>query len=456
VLERISGAIGNSNNNNGRCSDMILFQRGIKILILMFMAASLASCHDSDSDSGGDEPLATGLQTIQSGGFEREFYLQLPGEGISRITASSAEAPPLLFTYHGYTGSWENWLGPNRFYDLADVVGDEAIIVSPNGLPNAAGQRVWGGSKDEVFFLDMLAELDRRGLQYDPNRIFVAGHSNGAGFTHELGCTFGDIIRGIATAAGSLTSTDCVGSIGALLMEGSNDPLASGNLAMVGLNYWILYNGWDTNQSVPSTLGPCDDYSFPSELNSPYPVLWCEHTQGHSWPDYGSQTVWDFFTGLDEVEPTVDFPDGGGAERATPPSDTTLSLQIEAPLEMNRPLRGVATLRPTSWLDNPTCAAPAVVLGTFAVDGLVIPGRVSDLITFPITYFVFGGDVTFPSDWALSITVYVEGGSDSVIPTPFVDYDLSYPLTVTDRNLPVVIPEVVTLAPIPDLCGFGG
>ncbi|MGI9308897.1 MAG: alpha/beta hydrolase family esterase [Gammaproteobacteria bacterium] len=440
---------------------MNISNRLIRFFLLVMATLLLASCHDSDSDDGhgGEEPLATGLQTIQSGEDEREFYLQIPEEAngdIARIQASAETHPPLLFTYHGYTGSWENWLGPNRFYDLADVVGNEAIIVSPNGLPNAAGQRVWGGAKDRVFFLDMLAELDRRGLQYDANRVFVVGHSNGAGFTHELGCAFGDIIRGIATAAGSLTGTECIGSLGALLMEGSNDPLASGGLAEVGLNYWVLYNGWDPDQSVPAYEGLCDDYSFPGELNSPYPVLWCEHLQGHSWPDYGSETVWDFFNGFADVAPTPDFPDGGGAERATPPADTTLSLQIEAPVEMNRPLRGVATLRPTSWLTEPGCSAPAVILGNFAVDGLVIPGRVSDLIEIPITYFVFGGDVTFPSDWALSITVYVEGGSDGVIPTPDVDYDLSYPLTVTARETPVVIPEVLTLVPVPDLCGFGG
>jgi poly(3-hydroxybutyrate) depolymerase len=439
---------------------MNVLLRNLRLGFLVLAAVALVSCHDSDSDSGdhnGDEePLATGLQTIQSGDAEREFYLQLPGDAGAVVTASSATAPPLLFMYHGYTGSWQNWLGPDRFYDLADVVGDEAIMISPNGLPDAAGKRVWGGSKDETFFLDILSELGRRGLEYNPNKIFVVGHSNGAGFTHELGCTFGDIIRGIGTGAGSLISTDCVGSSASLLMEGSNDPLASGGLGFGGLIYWVLYNGWDTDQFVPAYEGLCDDYSFPGELNSPYPVLWCEHTQGHSWPDYGSQTVWDFFTGLDEVEPTADFPDGGGAERATPPSDANMTIQIDVPANINRPLRGVATLRPTEWLTNPGCSAPAVVLSQFSVDGVLIPGQVSEEITFPITYFVFGGDVTFPSDWALSITVYVEGGSTSVIPTPGVDYDLSYPLTVTQRDLDVIIPEILTLEPIADLCGFGG
>jgi predicted esterase len=405
-------------------------------------------------------PLVTGLQTMQSGGVEREYYLQLStdyddGTGVQATALGDDTRKPLLFAYHGYTGSYQNWVGDNRFYDLVDVVGDDAIIVVPNGLPNASDQRVWGGQKDLDFFGDMLAELDMRGLQYNPNKIFVVGHSNGAGFAHELGCAYGDVIRGVATAAGALSSTDCVGSMAMLMMQGSNDPLTAGSLAQGALNYWVLYNGWDKAAFVPATVGPCDDYSFPGELNSDFPVLWCEHTQGHDWPDFGSQTVWDFLTGLAEVEPAPDAPFGGGSVRATPQPDAFLTFQIDVPAEMNRPVRGVATLRPLSWVDTPTCSAPDIVLGTFAVDGFLVPGQVSELITIPVTYLDFSRILQFPSDeFALSLTVYVEGGSTSVIPTPFVDYDAAAPISLVAKNSDVVMPEVLTLAPIPNLCGF--
>jgi poly(3-hydroxybutyrate) depolymerase len=415
--------------------------------------------------------LATGLQTMQSGDDEREFYLQLPSDYSADATATAAAVgddtgKPLLFLYHGYTGSYENWVGlapdydlATAYYDMVEVVGDDAIIVVPNGLPNASGQRVWGGNKDLVFFGDMLAELDRRGLQYNPNKIFVAGHSNGAGFTQELGCKYGDVIRGIVTAAGALTSTDCIGSTGVMLMQGSNDPLTSGALAAGALNYWVLYNGWDTDTFVPANPGggePCDDYSFPGELNSDYPVLWCEHTQGHDWPDFGSVRAWSFLQGLNEVEPTPDAPAGGGAERATPLSDANLTFQLIAPAEMNRPLRGVATLRAASWIDpdQQTCTAPTIILGQFSVDGLIIPGQMSE-ITFPITYLDFSGQLQFPSnEYALSITVYVEGGSEGAIPTPGVDYDAETSIALVAEDQDLIIPEPLTLAPVPNLCGF--
>jgi poly(3-hydroxybutyrate) depolymerase len=432
-----------------------------RLLVLLFAALLLSACmfDDDDNNNSSAAPLTTGLQTLESGGDEREYYLQLPADyaadgDVAPAAIGDDTRKPLLFLYHGYTGSYENWIGDDPYYDMVEVVGDDAIIVVPNGLPNAAGERVWGGTKDLDFFVDMLAELDKRGLQYNPNKIFVAGHSNGAGFTHELGCTYGDVIRGIVTAAGALTSTDCIGSTAVMLMQGSNDPLTSGALAAGTLNYWVLYNGWDKDAFVPSTLGPCDDYSFAGELNTDYPVLWCEHTQGHDWPDFGSQTAWDFLSGLNEVEPTPDAPFGGGSDVATPPSDTDLTFQLNVPADMNRPLRGVATLRPVSWVTAPTCSAPDIVLGTFAVDGKLVPGELSEPITVRITYLDFSGQLQFPSDaYALSVTIYVEDGSDGVIPTPGVDHDAAAPISLVSREAPVVMPEPLTLAPTPNLCG---
>jgi hypothetical protein len=117
-------------------------------------------------------------------------------------------------------------------------------------------------------------------------------------------------------------------------------------------------------------------------------------------------------------------------------------------------VNGVATLRPVSWITNPTCSAPDIVLGYFSVDGRVIPGEISEPITIRVTYLDFTGALQFPTDaYALSLTVYVEGGSTSVIPTPGVDYEASAPIALVGKNLPVVMPEPLTLAPVPNLCG---
>ncbi len=442
-----------------------------------------------DDDNGGTdtqsisvtviEAIATGLQTVMSAGFEREYYVQLPGDSGMAAPAAVGDAElPLVLMYHGYSGSYEAWLSETPFYNLAEVIGDEAILIALNGLPDSNGIRSWGAAADFEFFLDLLAELDRRGLEYNSNKIFIAGHSNGGGHVQELACRFGDVIRGVAAAAGSVISTDCVGSAAVMLMQGSDDALTSGVLAGNSRRYWTLYNGWDLEAFVPAPYGQgteCIDYSFPGAANSDYPVLWCEHDEGlpdrlanHNWPSFGSTIAWQLFTSLSEQAPTPDFPgqsacagdlaDCGGAERATPPKDADLIFRIDAPAEMNRPLKAAATLRPVSFIDNPTCSAPDVILNlNFSVDGRVVPGQISEEITIPITYFTFSGAVEYPSDWALSITIYVEGGADGTIPSPFVDHDAVVPFTVLD---PIANPIVdisdtpLVLKPVGDLCGI--
>ncbi len=436
-------------------------QTFLRVFVWVPLALVVTGCFLSDDDDPvAVAPLATGFQTVESSAVEREYYIRLPSDyqpadGVQ--AAAVGDAKPLIMAFHGYTGSYLNWVGENRFYDLIDVVGDGAIFVALNGLPDANGDRGWGGQDDLDFFVDLLAEFDLRGLNYDPTRIFVVGHSNGAGFANELGCAYGDVIRAIATAAGGLISTECVGSLGVLQMHGSNDPLTNGLIAAATKQYWTLYNGWDPDASQPSPLGPCVDFAFPDKPdNVPYPVLYCEHTQGHDWPDFGSVTAWAFMNSLPEVEPTVEAPPGGGAAVATPPSDTTLFVQLQLPVDSPLPLRAAFTLRPVSWIDNPTCSAPDVTLNfPYPVSGVLVPGEVSDQLAVPVTYFSFTGQPTFPSDWTLSVTVYVEGGSDQVIPTPGVDYETKTPITLVSRETELVVPEVLQFQPVEDLCGFG-
>ncbi len=220
--------------------------------------------------------------------------------------------------------------------------------------------------------------------------------------------------------------------------------------------YWVLYNGWDSDAFVPAYDGRCDDYSFPDQPdNLPYPVVWCLHDQGHDIPDFGSEVAWDFLTSLPEVEPTPDSPPGGGAERATPPIDAFVSFQLEAPADMPRALRGATSLRVLSHIDNPTCTAPDIIMRpNFSADGLVIAGQVSEVIRVPFTYLTFpgGGTLTFPSEWALSITIYVEGGSDGAQPFVGIDYNTIAPVSLVSQNTDIVVDEVLTLVPVADLC----
>ncbi len=112
------------------------------------------------------------------------------------------------------------------------------------------------------------------------------------------------------------------------------------------------------------------------------------------------------------------------------------------------------SFRRLSFIDNPTCSAPDIITRpNFSPDGLLIAGQVSEL-RIPFTYQTFpgGGTLTFPSEWALSITIYVEGGSDGVTPTPGVDYNTITPVMLVSRNTDIVVEEVLTLGHVADLC----
>lgn len=436
----------------------LTYRCGAIALLGLVLAGCGADVKPATPTGSQPDMLATGLQTVWSGGVPREYFLNLPADYDDAEGSDSDDsgARPLVIAFHGYTGAYQNWVGETRVYDLIDAIGDEAIFVAPDGLPDATGRRVWGGNADQRFFLDLLAELDRRGLRYDANRIFIAGHSNGAGFAHDLLCRYGDVIRAVVAAAGGLTINDCIGAAAVMIFQGSNDPLTVPNIGRSARNYWVLYNGWDPDAFVPAAVGPCDDYAFPDQPdNLPYPVLWCEHTQGHDWPDFASESAWQFLSTLPEALPGPSAPPGGGADVATPPSDALLTFQVAAPTTINRPLKAAATLRQLDFIDNPTCSVPDVFLNTqFSVDGRIIPGQVSEPITIPITYFSFSGGITFPSEWALTITLYVEGGSAGTIPTPGIDYDVIVPVSLISQNSDVVVSEVLTPVPAADLCGF--
>jgi len=406
------------------------------------------------------EPLATGLQTMQSGGEEREYYVLLPEDNVPVDAVSAAavddDAKPLLIALHGTGGTYERWTERQIGYDLIDFVGDEAVMVFPNALPDANGSPQWSFEYDFDFFLDLLAELDRRGLEYDPDRIFVTGHSSGAGMSHEIGCRFGDVVRAIAPSAGTLISSQCVGAVAVLMSQGVNDALVNVDIARGARRFWSLYNGWDEGVTVAGEISPCVDHSLLGAANTPYPVYWCEHTEGsiddfsgHRWASFTGEAVWSFFSSLPPKASGVEAaspPPGGGNERAAIPSDTTITFTLKYPDDIARPLVGAITLYPDGYLDNPTFSIPSVFLNPQFPVGQVGAG---DTVTYtvPITFFVFSGDpVQFPSSWTLSVSVYVEGGT-SPTPTPGVDHQAQLPITFDSQSTPVTIAEELNLLP---------
>lgn len=370
-------------------------------------------------------PPQTGEVTFMSSGLERKFYLIVPSD-----YDPSQTLKPLLFAYHGTGGSYDAWL--NGYYDLLDAVGDEAIIILAQAEPDVNGTNQWNYAYDLQYFQDMFSWVEER-LSFDKSRVFVTGHSSGGGMAHELGCNFGDKIRGIAVHAGILRSTACVGAVGVLQTHGEYDTLVPSGTGEAGHQFWALYNGFDYGVSTEGIRPFCIDHSGGS---SPYPMQWCLHQEGegveaHNWPSFASVATWEFFSSLSPVAESTDPPVGGGNDKVANLFDTTLSFTLVYPAGIGSVTQGSIGLYPAGTT-TPTGGPDAILQLSFD-PGAVGPGSTQHY-QVPIKY----ANQTFPGTYAIAIVIYVANGGNP-IPYNGIDHIVLTDVNVIDRTTPVVI-----------------
>jgi len=420
--------------------------------VLVLATLIIAGCSDE-----ADNTYVSGLKTLQSNDAEREYYIQFPSDFDPDVEVAplSVADPrkPLLIAFHGTGGSYERWVGEGA-YDLADEVGDDAIMIFPSAREQADGIPNWNYSYDFMFFEDILARLDELNIPYDPARVFITGHSTGGGIAHEIGCRYGDLVRGIAPSAGALLSTACVGGVAVLMAQGENDVLVNINIAGASRNFWAAYNALDSEQSIAGAVSPCVDHSLSAPGGYDYPVVWCQHSEGtlddfsgHAWASFTSEAVWQFFSTLSDVEPGFDEPPGGGNEAVAVEADTTITFTLKYPDELETPLTGAITMYEAGFADCPGFAIPAVFLNVnwLPVGGL--PGATVTYENVPIVFRDFFGpipDEDVAQEWTLQFSVYVEGGG-SLVPVAGLDVKVLKPIDIEGRNVPIVIEEVLEL-----------
>ncbi|MEO8445080.1 MAG: hypothetical protein ABI567_08765 [Gammaproteobacteria bacterium] len=385
---------------------------------------------------GVPNPAESGLRGMQSNSKQRSYYLDLPSD-----YDPYADPRPLIIAYHGTGGSYQAWLDNYRLKEQA--VGDGAILVYPNALPNGAGVNQWDFTDDFRMFEDLFEQLPTV-VTYDPDRVFITGHSSGGGFAHELGCRYGSRIRAIAPVAGSLTATSCTGAVAVIQIQGEKDSLVPLAIAQLGRRFWVLYNGFNTSMNVPGIEVPCVNYAL---TLSDYPVQWCQHQEGdgvtaHAWPTFASRVIWEFFQGLTSVPvPHADPPPNGGNDKPLAGTDTTLTVRLRYPTGMPTPVKLAVVLGPAGTR-QPLSGAPLAFLNLNVAPGAVAGDERS--YSIPVTYR--GGDVAFPGSYTLEIVVYCEGGGFP-IPAAGIDHVALADVELVDRTTPIVIPGVLELEP---------
>jgi len=166
--------------------------------------AETASPETTVSAGSSSSPVVkpgTHMETMQSGGQNRDYIIHIPSDydGIRSL--------PLVFVLHGFGGSDEEMARSTGMIPKADQ--ENFIVVFPQGTGHPSA---WNAviipqpvitADDLTFFRDMISRFEQR-LHIDTKRIYVAGFSNGAFFTDQLGAELTNQFAAIAVVEGSI------------------------------------------------------------------------------------------------------------------------------------------------------------------------------------------------------------------------------------------------------------
>lgn len=169
--------------------------------IFPVVVASLALFGCSSAQSPG---RAAGRyeEKVTVDGVERTYILRVPK------SYSPSKKTPLVVVYHGYTGSGAEAEIYTRFGEKAEAEGFIAVFPDGTGKPrgwNAGFMNLTGSAKsDEVKFTTQLLDQVEKEVSVDEDRVYFAGHSNGAMLSHYLASKLSTRVAAIGAVAGTI------------------------------------------------------------------------------------------------------------------------------------------------------------------------------------------------------------------------------------------------------------
>jgi polyhydroxybutyrate depolymerase len=242
-------------------------------------------------------------RTIEVGSVQRNYILDVPENVRPHVPV------PLLFDFHGFGHSAAGLWRVSGFRQLA--ARDGFVTVYPDGLPvhllgrDAPGWEIFttAGNRDLAL---TAALLDRLEAEYcvDEARVFATGFSNGAFFTHLLGCTMADRFAAIAPVSGALITTPCVPTRGVpvVIHHGRHDPLIAVQQGRNARDAWIekdqCHQPSETageGTRTPRQEHTADGCEWYRHCRDGAAVEYCENDGEHRWPVEATERIWNFF-----------------------------------------------------------------------------------------------------------------------------------------------------------------
>jgi polyhydroxybutyrate depolymerase len=170
--------------------------------------------------------------TLTHDGRTRRYVLRVPPTG-------GAQAPVVL-AFHGLntTPAIQEYVSSMS----ADADARGYVLVYPEGIGMSfnAGACCGDANSDDIddvgFSLAVLARLERD-LCIDPARVYVTGLSNGGHMAYRFACEQADVVAGVASVAGIITSLPCRPSrpVSVLHLHGTADSIVRYDFGIAGL-----------------------------------------------------------------------------------------------------------------------------------------------------------------------------------------------------------------------------
>lgn len=266
------------------------------------------------------------LHQFSHGGLNREYYLYLPD--------SMEVDSPLLFVFHGYSGSASGIMNYSGLNQIAD--GNGFAVCYPQGLIDDWNYSFWNvgydwhvdETVDDVGFIISLTQYLQAEYNLSTDNIFSTGMSNGGDMSYLLACEASEIFRAIAPVAGCMMTwiyDSCVpvNPLPVFEIHGTDDDVTwwegADEIFNDGWGPWesvdTTFNFWtQLNGCTGSTIDTLPDintfdgsyvisHKNTNGVNNNEVWLYEVVNGGHDWPGaYGnmdinsSEEIWNFFT----------------------------------------------------------------------------------------------------------------------------------------------------------------
>jgi polyhydroxybutyrate depolymerase len=233
--------------------------------------------------------LAEGEHTFMLENLSRRFMVRLP----NNYTRDAAW--PVVLALHGNGGSVSYWDSTSGSRNIRDVLQDDAVLIIAEAIDgqwrdyNMPSSSWPARIESELLYFEEVLTQAKNELCVNEEAIFSMGFSGGGSFSGVLGCRRTDI-RAIAVG-GSVIYFDeqnCVNTPAAWITIGTME-MSSGRAAY---RDFFRDRAMCSDTNMPTDPMPCVAYDG---CDAATPVHYCQHPDGHIWPDFGSAAMWAFF-----------------------------------------------------------------------------------------------------------------------------------------------------------------